>query len=59
MSYLNKEIDSNKLTEYDTDFLLSVKNDLSYISLYDHKMNLLYIKINTELRNREVGNAQV
>lgn len=59
MSYLNKEIDSNKLTEYDTDFLLSVKNDISYISLYDRKMNLLYIKINTELRNREVGNVQV
>lgn len=59
MSYLNKEIDSSKLTEYDTDFLLRVKNDISYISLYDRKMNLLYIKINTELRNREVGNVQV
>lgn len=59
MNYLNKEIASNKLSEYDTEFLLSVKNGLSYISLYDRKMNLLYIKINTELRNREVGNAQV
>lgn len=52
MNYLNKEIDSNKLSEYDTEFLRNVKNDISYISLYDRKMNLLYIKINAELQER-------
>lgn len=57
MNYLNKEIDSNKLSEYDTEFLLNVKNDISYISLYDRKMNLLYIKINTELQDRGAANV--
>ena len=57
MNYLNKEIDSNKLSEYDTEFLRNVKNDISYISLYDRKMNLLYIKINAELQERGVANV--
>lgn len=57
MNYLNKEIDSNKLSEYDTEFLLNVKNDISYISLYDRKMNLLYIKIDAELQDRGVANV--